>query len=274
MPGYFRMMGIPLKRGRAVSEQDRPGAPAVLVINESFARRHWPNEDPIGQRISFQWHEGPWLEIVGVVGDIRHYRADRPAEPAMYMSNAQNRWTWMSWMALAVRTEDDPAALAPAVRSAIWELDPALAIGRSVPLTALYGELNARRRFATVLLGVFAGLALILGTVGVYGVLSYSVAQRTREIGVRMALGAQSSLVAGEVVRQGIALALAGVALGVPAALGLSRFLESLVYGITTRDTVTFIAVPILLLVVAGLAAYVPARRATRVDPLQALRTE
>jgi putative ABC transport system permease protein len=273
-PGLFRTLGIPLISGRTFNESDGPDATAVLVINESFARRHWPGESPIGERISFQGHQGPWLEIVGVVGDTRHMAADRPSWPTMYVPHAQSTWSWMTWIPLITRTEGNPEAAAPAIRAAIWELDGTLAIGRNVPLTILYSELNARRRFATVLLAVFAALAIVLGTVGVYGVLSYSVTQRTREIGVRMALGAQRSTVAGAVIRQGIALALAGIALGVPAALGLSRFLESLVFGITTRDTVTFVAVPLLLLFVAGLAAYVPARRATRVDPLQALRTE
>ncbi|MGD8868633.1 MAG: ABC transporter permease [Gemmatimonadales bacterium] len=273
-PGYFRALGIPLIQGRALNETDGPEAPAVLVINQALAKRHWPGQNPVGQRISFQGQQGPWLEIVGVVGDTRHSGLDRPTEPAIYIPFAQKRWTWMNWLALAVRTDTDPEGLAATVRDAIWEVDGTLALGRIARLTDLYGELNARRRFATVLLSVFAGLALILGTVGVYGVLAYAVAQRTREIGVRIALGAQRASVAATVVRQGMVLALAGVVLGIPAALGLSRFLDSLVFGISTRDPVTFVAVPLLLLAVAGLAAYLPARRATRVDPLRALRME
>jgi predicted permease len=273
-PGLFRMLGMPLIRGRTFNESDGPDTRAVLVINEAFARRHWPGANPIGERISFQGHEGPWLEVIGVVGDTRQIAADRPSQPNMYIPHAQMTWGWMTWMPLVVRTDGDPKALAPVIREAIWEMDPTLALGSSTPLMSLYSELNARRRFATVLLGVFAALALVLGTVGVYGVLSYSVAQRTREIGLRMALGAQKSSVAGTVVRQGLVLALAGIAIGVPAALGLCRFLEGLVYGVTTTDPVTFLAVPSLLLGTAALAAFVPAHRATRVDPLQALRTE
>jgi putative ABC transport system permease protein len=271
---YFRTLGIPLRRGRSFTAADTPEGPAVLVINETLARRHWADEDPVGKRISFEGQQGPWLEIVGIVGDTRHASVDRPAEPAMYIPYAQKGRAWMNWMALAVRTDGDPEALAPAVRDAIWELDGTLALGNVTPLTDLYGELNARRRFAMVLLAVFASLALILGTVGVYGVLSYAVAQRTHEIGVRIALGARRTSVAATVVRQGVTLGLVGIALGVPAALGLSRFLDSLVFGISTMDPVTFAAVPLLLLAVASLAAYVPARRATRVDPLQALRIE
>ncbi|MGD8699769.1 MAG: ADOP family duplicated permease, partial [Gemmatimonadales bacterium] len=273
-PDYLRTLGIPLRTGRGFSEADGPEAPAVVVINEALAHRHWLSEDPVGERISFEGQQGPWLEIVGVVADTRHSSVDRPAEPAMYIPYAQKGRAWMNWMALIVRTEGDPQSLAPAVRDAIWELDGTLALGRITPLTDLYGELNARRRFAMVLLGIFAALAIVLGMVGVYGVLSYAVAQRTREIGVRIALGAQRSLVAATVVRQGVILALAGIGLGIPAALGLSRFLDSLVFGISTMDPVTFVAVPMLLLVIAALAAYLPARRATRIDPLQALRTE
>jgi putative ABC transport system permease protein len=273
-PGYFRALGIPLLQGRAFSESDGPETPAVLIINRALAQRHWPGQDPVGKRISFQGQQGPWLQIVGVVGDTRHSNVDRPNDPTIYIPYAQKRWSWLNWLALAARTEGDPESLAPSVRDAIWEVDGTLALGRITPLVDLYGELNARRRFATVLLGVFALLAMILGTVGVYGVLAYAVAQRTREIGVRIALGAQRRSVAATVVRQGVVLALAGIGLGVPAALGLSRFLGSLVFGISTQDPGTFIAVPLLMLSVAAVAAYLPARRATRVDPLQALRSE
>lgn len=274
-PGYFRTMGIPVRRGRVIDERDRPDAPEVVVINAALARRHWPAEDPIGQRISFQGPEGPqWWEVVGVVGDTRHFGADRPGVPALYIPQVQKPWGWMSWLTIVARTERDPMASAAGFRRALGELDARMPIERLTTMNAIYGESEARKRFAAALLGGFAVLALVLGTVGVYGVLSYSVAQRTRDIGVRIALGARRSHVAARIVRQGIALAGIGVVVGIAAALVLSRFLESLVFGITTTDPVTFVGVPILLLIVASLAAYAPARRATRIDPMRALRVE
>jgi len=274
-PGFFRTMGIPVLRGRAIDERDRPGAPGVVVINASLAQRHWRDEDPIGKRISFQGPEGnQWWEIVGVVGDTRHFGFDRPPEPALYMPQAQKPWDWMSWMAIVARTEGEPLGTAAAVRDALWQLDDRLPIERLTTMEEIYAESAARQRFAATLLGGFAALALILGVIGIYGLLSYSVAGRTREIGVRLALGARPSTVAFAVIRQGVGHAVAGIALGLAAAFVLSRFLESLLFGIVTTDPVTYVGVPILLTAVAALAAYLPARRATRVDPVQALRTE
>ncbi len=274
-PGFFRTMGIPLVRGRAIDERDRPGSPPVIVINASLARRHWSDQDPIGRRVSFQGPEGPtWWEIVGVVGDTRHFGADRPPVSALYIAQAQKPWDWMSWLTVVARTEDDPLALAPAFRAALWEIDDRIPVERLTTMEEVYAESNAQRRFAATLAGGFAALALVLGVIGIYGVLSYTVARRTREIGVRIALGAQRSAVAGSVVRQGLVLAVAGLTIGLAIAFLLSRFLESLVYGITTTDTATFVGVPTLLVTVAVLAAYLPARRATRIDPMQALRTE
>jgi predicted permease len=274
-PGFFRTMGIPLLSGRVIDTGDRAGAPAVIVINEALARRHWPGENPVGQRISFVGPEGPdWWEIIGVVGATRHSGADRPADPALYIAHAQKTWDWMSWMTIVARTDGAPLALAPAFREALRQIDDRLPIERLSTMNELYADSNARRRFAATLFGGFAALALVLGVIGIYGVLSYSVARRTRDIGVRIALGARRSSVAAAVVRQGLTLAVAGVVIGLAAAYVLTRFLESLVFGITTTDTVTFVAVPILLTAVAALAAYLPARRATRVDPVQALRAE
>lgn len=274
-PGFFRTMGITLLRGRVIDERDRPDAPEAVVINAALARRHWPAEDPVGQRISFQGPEGPqWWEIVGVVGDTRHFGADRPGMPALYIPQAQKPWGWMSWLTIVARTERDPLAIAPGVKQALRELDARMPIERLTTMNSLYAESMARQRFAATLLGAFAALALLLGSVGVYGVLSYSVAQRTRDIGVRIALGARRSHVAATVIRRGVALAGVGVFAGIVGALVLSRFLESLVFGITTTDPVTFTGVPLLLLIVVALAAYVPARRATRIDPMRALRVE
>lgn len=272
-PDYFRTLRIPVLEGRAIRETDRADATPVMVISRALAEKQWPDGDAIGQRIRFS-EDSPWFEIVGVAGDVRMDGLDRQAAPMLYMAQAQKPWSWLTWLVLTVRTEGDPAAHAPAVREALTDLDPHVLPERIATLDELYAGSSARRRFATILLGAFAALALVLGLVGVYGVLAYSVAQRTRELGVRIALGASRGAVAGRVVGRGIGLALAGVVIGMGAALAVSRFLESLVFGVGTRDPVTFAAIPVLLLVVAGVAAYLPARRATRVDPVKALRVE
>ncbi len=272
-PGYFETLGIPVVEGRALNAGDREGTTPVVVISEALARKQWPDGDAVGSRIQFR--EGqPWLEVVGVVGDARVNGLDRPAPPAIYMPFQQKLWDWMTWLALMVRTDGDPLALAPAVRDQVLAMDHTVLPEAPHTLAEVFAESNARRRFATTLLGVFAALALILGAVGVYGVLAYAVSRQTRELGVRIALGAPRSAVARRVVGRGLALAGAGVAIGILAALALSRFLESLVYGVGVRDPVTFIGIPVILLVVAAAAAYFPARRATRVDPMEALRAE
>lgn len=274
-PGFFRTMGISLLRGRVLDERDRAGVPRAIVINESLARRHWSDESPLGKRISFEGPDGErWWEIVGIVRDTRHFGADRPPVPALYVAHAQKTWGWMSWLTVLVRTEGDPLAVAPAFRYALRNLDDRLPIERLTTMDEVYAESNARRRFAASLLGGFAVLALVLGVVGIYGVLSYSVARRTREIGLRMALGAQRRTVAVAFLRDGLTLALVGVVIGLAVALLLSRFLESLVFGIATTDLLTFAGVPVLLTALAALAAYLPARRATRIDPVRALRVE
>jgi predicted permease len=274
-PDFFRTMGIPLISGRVLDARDRSDAAAVVVINEQLAQRHWPGEDPIGHRISFQGPEGPdWFEIVGVVGGTRSRGADRPAEPGLYVAQAQKPWNWLSWLTIIARTDGEPLALGPAFRNAVSQLDDRLAIDRMTTVDDLYAESHARRRFAATLVAGFAALALLLGAMGIYGVLSYSVAQRTREIGVRMALGARRAAVAAAVVRHALTLAAGGVAIGLAVAFALSGLLGSLVFGVSTTDPVTFVAVPLVLTIVAAVAAYVPARRATLVDPTQALRSE
>lgn len=271
---YFRVMGIPVRRGRAFSPTDRGDAPPVVIVNEALARLLWPDVDPVSSRVSFVGPTGPWLQVVGVVGDTRSNAADVVPAPAIYMPFAQKRWPWMTWMTLVMRTDDagNAATLGGALRGLVRQLDTRLPVQRVSTVPDLYRESVARRRFATVLTGVFAALALILGVVGMYGVMSYGVVQRRREFGIRLALGARASQVTGVVVRE--ALALAGVALivGVAASLGLTRVLSGLLYEVSPRDPVTLAAVCLLVAVVAMSAAWIPARRATRIDPATTIR--
>ncbi|MFW6201939.1 MAG: FtsX-like permease family protein, partial [Gemmatimonadota bacterium] len=203
-----------------------------------------------------------------------HYGLDRPVEPAIYLPYSQKPFDWMSWITLMVRTEAEPAALAPVVRRTVWALDDRLPIRRVSAVAELYGESHARRRFAMILVGAFAVLALGLVVIGIYGVVAYTVARQRKEIGVRLALGARRRAVAAAVVRRGLLIALGGVLIGGPAALGLTRLMSGLLYGIAPTDPVTFGGVALVLAGVAALASYVPARRATRTDPMTVLREE
>jgi predicted permease len=271
---YFRVLGVPLIAGRAFDERDRSDAPPVVMLNQMLARRHWPNESAVGKRISFAGPEGPWMEIVGVVGDTRMVSADQPPTPALYLPHAQKRWRWMSWLTVGIRVAPDAdlTTIVPAVRTAIWELDPTLPIDRVAMADELYRESTARRRFAMVLLGAFAALALALGMIGMYGVLSYSVVQRSREIGIRMALGAQPREVMQIVLRQALAMTILGLAIGLVVSLAGTRVLRSLLYEVSPTDITTFLFVGLLLGGVASIAAWLPARRATRIDPLMVIR--
>jgi putative ABC transport system permease protein len=271
---FFRVMGIPLRRGRAFRSSDRADAPPVVIINEALARLLWPDRDPVGTRVSFVGAAGPWLEIVGVVGDTRTNAADASPAPAMYMPFAQKRWNWMTWLTLVVRTDGaiDANSLGADLRRVVAEVDPQLPLQRVATLNALYRESVARRRFATLLTGAFAGAALLLGMVGMYGVLSYGVSQRRREFGIRIALGARATQVTGLVVREAMGLAAIAVGLGTIAALALTRLLSALLYEVSPRDPTTFSVVAGLVVGVAAVAAWVPARRATRIDPATTIR--
>jgi putative ABC transport system permease protein len=271
---YFRTAGIPLKRGRAFSTSDRASSPPVVIVNESLARLLWPDRDPVGTRLSFVGAAGPWLEIVGVVGDTRSNSADAAPAPAMDMPFSQKRWSWMSWMTLIVRTDgtNNLEALGASLRDAVWQLDGQLPIQRIATVRELYRESLARRRFATVLTGAFAAAALLLGTIGMYGVLSYGVVQRRREFGIRIALGASSSKVTRVVVSEALLLAVVAVAIGTGAALAVTRLLSALLYEVSPTDPVTFVVVATLVTLVAGAAAWIPARRATRIDPAITIR--
>ena len=271
-PDYFRAMEIPLIGGRAFTEEDTFQAPAVTVINETLARRYWPGENPIGKRIiSPARADGTLTTVVGMVGDVRNDGLDDEPKPELYFPYAQNRQTHL---AIVVRTANYPAGLMAAVRREVWAVDKNLPLANLSTLEQLLDKTIAQRRFNLLLLGMFAGVALVLAAVGIYGVMSYAVTQRTHEIGVRMALGAQTSNVLRMVVGQGIRLALVGIAIGLGAALALTRLMASLLYEVSATDPLTFAVIALMLAAVALVACYVPARRATRVDPMLALRYE
>ncbi len=271
---YFRVMGIPVRRGRAFAPTDRADSPPVVIVNESLARLLWPALDPVGSRISFVGPSGPWLQVVGVVGDTRSNAADAAAMPAMYLPFSQKSWPWLTWMTLVIRSDGtgDATTLGSELRGLVRQIDSRLPIQSVSTVPDLYRESVARRRFATLLTGAFAALALLLGMVGMYGVLSYGVVQRRREFGIRIALGARASQVTGVVVREALALAAIALIVGITAALGLTRLLSGLLYEVSPRDPVTFAAVAIVVAVVAVAAAWVPARRATRIDPAMTIR--
>ena len=267
-PGYFDALRIPVIRGRTFTEQDRRGATNVAVIDETLARRHFANEDPIGRRLNL-W--GSPREIVGVVGAARYEGpAARPSSTA-YLPYTQMTW---SGMTLYVRSAGDPAALTASVRGAIQSVDADQPVYKVRPLASALSELVAPQRYLTLLLGAFAAVALLLSTLGLYGVVAYSVAQRTHEIGIRMALGARPGDVLRMILRQGVVLVALGVAAGLAAALAVTRLMESVLFGVRPTDPLAFAAAALLLVCVALLACYLPARRATKVDPMIALRYE
>ena len=274
-PGYFSTMGIPVVRGRAFTDHDDASSVEVVVINEAAARRYWPGEDPIGQRISLGT-PGRWRQIVGIVGDTRHEGLDADTDPAAYLPQHQrltNLGTGFERaMTIVVRTDADPAAMTAAIRGAVASLDAQLPIGMVRAMTDLIDESVAPRRLDFMLVSAFASVALVLTAAGLYGVMAYVVAQRTREIGVRMALGATRAQVLALMFRQAGALTAVGVALGVGGALVLTRAMRTLLFGVSAADPVVFASVSSLLIVVAAAAVAVPSSRATRIDPLAALR--
>jgi putative ABC transport system permease protein len=272
-PDYFNVMGVPLKKGRGFTERDTAQALGAVVINETMAKRYWPNEDPIDKHLKQGdlQSKAPWLTVVGVVGDVRHSAINLEPRPEMYQPFPQEPLRAM-W--LTVRTASDPKSLAPAVRSAILSVDKDQPVSNIRTMEELISDANFGRRTITVLLIVFAVLALILATMGIYGVLSYSVAQRKKEIGIRMALGAQGSDVLRMILKQGLKVVLLGVVIGVGLTLIATRFMSSLLYGVSGSDPVTLIGVSLFLGVVGVIACLIPARRATKLDPMHMLRYE
>jgi putative ABC transport system permease protein len=272
-PAYLEMMAIPLLRGRLLDERDVEAAPLAVVISESLAKRKFADQDPVGRRLHLGRQDVPWYTIVGVVGDVKQASLLATRAEAAYVTPAQ--WYFAdSVLSLVVRTRDNALAYVPAVRQAIWSIDKDQPIVRVAAMDDLLAATAAERRFALILFETFGVAALLLAVVGIYGVLSGSVTDRTSEIGVRLALGAQQSDVLGLILRQGIKLTLVGVALGLLAAFELTRLLTTLLYGVTATDALTFVSVSAGLTAFALLACYVPARRAARVDPLVALRHE
>jgi predicted permease len=267
--GYFPTMNVALVRGRLLQDSDSTVAPPVILVNEAAARRFFADQDPLGRQIRF-W--GTSRTIVGVVGNERIHGLVESAPPAVYTPLDQTPSIDGSGV-LLVRAEGAPAALAASIRGAIRRQDPGLAIFGLEPLDETVARSVAERRFTMLVLGLLAGVSLLLAAAGIHGVLSYTVGRRTREIGIRLALGANPQRLRRLVIGEGVRLAVVGAVLGVLGALALSRLLSSLLFGVSSTDVVTFAAVPVLLCIVAAAAGYVPARRATKVDPLTAIRS-
>jgi putative ABC transport system permease protein len=269
-PGYFETTGIRLVKGRSFTVLDNETAPGVALINESMAREYWPNDDPIGKHVAIG--ENDRLTIVGIVGNVKEHSLDRAAAPEMYRPYYQT--PWIVSLTVMVRAKYDPAALASSLRAVVWSVDKDVPVSDVEHLTNVVSKSIAGPRSTTLLIMAFAAIAMLLGVVGVYGVIAYSVSQRTHEIGIRMSLGAQRGDVLRLVMREGLGLTLAGVAAGLLGSFAVTRLLSTLLFGVSTTDTEVFVSVALLLTFVALFAGYVPARRAMKVEPMVALRTE
>src|SRR5207302_1775013 len=267
--GYLETLRQPLVAGRSFTDHDDDKAPAVTVINQTLARHRWPGEDPLGKRISFDDGEH-WTQIVGVVGDVREYGLNKAPDDEVYLPAFQSGFAGR----LVVRTMADPLSLAPVLRSAIRSVDPQIAIDQVNSIERLQEDSVASPRITTILLGIFAGLALVISATGIAGVMALSVSQRTHELGIRMALGQSRTSMVQMLLQQGLSLAAAGTVLGIIGALAFGRLLGSLLYNTSTRDVITFAAVSFVFLVVAATACMLPARRVTLIDPSTALRQD
>ncbi|HKP85373.1 MAG TPA: ABC transporter permease [Blastocatellia bacterium] len=276
-PDYFRALGVPLLKGRFFAEAEGADGSLPMIINETMARRYFPDQDPIGKRVQTgdPSPNSPWETIVGVVGNVKYSGLDAEEAPTMYVPYTEPGWaTWSRTMYLVVRTANNPAGVASGVRGEVWALDKDVPVTNVRTMNELLSDSVAQPRFRTLLIGVFAAIALILAAVGIYGVMSYSVTRRTHELGIRIALGAKPGDVLKLVVGEGMKLTLIGVSIGLGAAFALTRLMESLLFGITATDPATFVLIPLVLAGVALGACFVPARRATKVDPMVALRYE
>ena len=276
-PDYFRALGIPLLRGRFFTEADKSGAPNVLIINNALAKKYFPNEDPIGKRINMYGEPHPkeadWFTVIGIVGDVKDKPNSASTEASFWWPSLQQPFPFGE-MSLVVRSTADPALLADVVREQVKRLNPALAVADVQSMDQIVEGSVATPRFAFALVGLFAALAILLAAIGIYGVISYSVSQRTSEFGLRVALGAQRVDVLRLVLTHAAELVLAGTALGVVLALIFARALKSLIYEVSPADPFTFVGVAFIVIVVAVLACYIPARKATKADPMTALRAE
>jgi putative ABC transport system permease protein len=272
-PDYLRVMGIPLRRGRFISPQDTAASQPIVVVTEATAKLVWGNDDPIGSEVRLGGAEkGPWYTVVGVVADVHHEDVTQPVAGAFY--NAETQFTDSFLVALVKASNGDPASLAPAVRQVLRELDPSVPVFQVETLPALVEQASAQRLFVMRLLGGFAIVAVLLAAIGLYGVVSYGVSQRTREVGVRVALGAQRRDVMRLILSSGLALVAVGLVLGLAAALAATRFMDALVFGVSPMDPPTFLGAAAVLTAVALAAHWIPVRRALRIDPAQALRAE
>jgi putative ABC transport system permease protein len=273
-PDYFKTLGIKLLSGRVFTDADKQGAPSVIIINKTMAETYFPNQDPVGKRLQTGDYnpQFPFDTIIGVVDDVKYQGLREERKPTMYWPYLQNTW-WRS-MYVAVRTQNDPLNSVAAVRSEIRSIDKDLPLSNIKTMEQLMADSVTEPKAITTLFAMFGAVALILASIGIYGVMSYSVTQRTREIGIRMALGAPTGKVLQMIIRQGMTLAIIGVSLGLLAALALTRLMADLLFGVSARDVATFVAVSVILAGVALVASLVPARRATKVDPMVALRYE
>ncbi len=271
-PNYFKAMGIPVLKGRAFTDQDRAGSPPVIIVNETLARKYWPNTDAIGKRMRYTGplEQNPWMQVVGVVKDVKH-EMNLPITEDFYVPHAQDAW---QSMVLVAKTKVDPAAMAAPIRQQVWSLDKDQPVFDVHTMREVQSISLALYSFSSVMLSIFAVVALLLAAIGIYGVMFFAVTQRTQEIGIRMALGARPIDVLKLIVRHGMLLALIGAAAGLAGAFAMTRLLASLLFGVTPTDVWTFSLVTAGLLMVALAACFIPARRATRVDPLVALRYE
>ncbi len=281
-PDHFSTYGMTLLHGRGFSEADRDGAPLVCIVDETLAEKFWPGEDPIGKRVNFEEGEGSteeepvllWRTVVGVVRNVRHYELESPARVTVYVPMAQSASMWSTAMFVSAKTEVDPLRLAEPVRRELAALDPEVPLYRIETMEGYVREAMSNGRLVGGLLTVFSILALVLSAVGIFGVISFSVVQRLREIGIRMALGAHAGDVLRMVTGQSLRVSLAGVLLGLVAAFALTRLLSSVLYEVDPVEPLTYAGLAAFLVAVSTLAAYLPARRATRVDPATVLREE